>query len=63
MKNAVFLDVALWILSVCSHLLTLVPHSRIFSTLKKEAIRFSETSVHITPPQRHIPEDGILWKQ
>jgi hypothetical protein len=62
MKNAVFRDVALWSLSVYGHLLALVPHSRIFSTLKKEAIRFSKTSVHAASPQRHIPEDGILWK-
>jgi hypothetical protein len=33
--------------AVCSHLLTLVPRSRIFSsTLKMEAIRSSETSVY-----------------
>jgi hypothetical protein len=31
-----------------------------FSTLKMEAKRSSETSVHIRPTQRHIPEDGIL---
>jgi hypothetical protein len=31
-----------------------------FSTLKIEAIRSSETSVHIRSTQRHIPEDGIL---
>jgi hypothetical protein len=31
-----------------------------FSTLKTEAIRFSETSVHTRSTQRHIPEDGIL---
>jgi hypothetical protein len=31
-----------------------------FSTLKMEAIRSSETSVHIRSTRRHIPEDGIL---
>jgi hypothetical protein len=31
-----------------------------FSTLKMEAIRSSETSVHIRSTQRHVPEDGIL---
>jgi hypothetical protein len=31
-----------------------------FSTLKMEAIRSSETSVHRSSIQRHIPEDGIL---
>jgi hypothetical protein len=46
--------------SVCCHLLTLVPRSRIFFTLKMEAIRSSETSVHTRSTWRHIPEDGIL---
>jgi hypothetical protein len=31
-----------------------------FSTLKMEAIRSSETSVHTRSTRRHIPEDGIL---
>jgi hypothetical protein len=31
-----------------------------FSTVKMEAIRSSETSVHTSSTQRHIPEDGIL---
>jgi hypothetical protein len=32
-----------------------------FSTLRMEAIRSSETSVHFTrSTRRHIPEDGIL---
>jgi hypothetical protein len=56
MKNAVFWDV-----TQCS-LLTLVPHSRIFSsTLKMEAIRASETAVYTISTWTHIPEDGILW--
>jgi hypothetical protein len=31
-----------------------------FSTLKMEAVRSSETSVHTRCTLRHIPEDGIL---
>jgi hypothetical protein len=31
-----------------------------FSTLKMEAIPFSETSAHIRSTRHHIPEDGIL---
>jgi hypothetical protein len=31
-----------------------------FSTLKMEAIRSSETSVHTRTTRRHIPEDSIL---
>jgi hypothetical protein len=31
-----------------------------FSTLKIEAIRSSEPSVHTRSTRRHIPEDGIL---
>jgi hypothetical protein len=31
-----------------------------FSTLKMEAIRSSETSVHTKSTRRHIPEGGIL---
>jgi hypothetical protein len=31
-----------------------------FSTLKMEAIRSSETSVHTRSTRRHIPEDGIF---
>jgi hypothetical protein len=31
-----------------------------FSTLKMEAIRSSETSVHTGSTRHHIPEDGIL---
>jgi hypothetical protein len=51
-----------------SHLLTLVPGSRILSsTLKMEAIRVSETSVCTISTQRQIPQDAFLhiilsWK-
>jgi hypothetical protein len=31
-----------------------------FSTLKMEALRSAETSVHTRSTRRHIPEDGIL---
>jgi hypothetical protein len=31
-----------------------------FSTLKMEAIRSSETSVHTRSTRRHIPEDSFL---
>jgi hypothetical protein len=31
-----------------------------FSTLKMEAIRFTETSVHTRTTLRHIPENGVL---
>jgi hypothetical protein len=31
-----------------------------FSTLKMEAIRSFETSVHTRSTRRHVPEDGIL---
>jgi hypothetical protein len=31
-----------------------------FSTLKMEAIRSSETSVHTISTRRHIPENGVL---
>jgi hypothetical protein len=31
-----------------------------FSTLKMEAIRFSETSVHTRSTRGHVPKDGIL---
>jgi hypothetical protein len=46
--------------AICSHLLMLVPRSRIFSNLKMEATRSSETSVHTRSTRRHIPENGIL---
>jgi hypothetical protein len=58
MKNAVFWDVA-----PCS----LQPPAQAdfsladFSTLKMEAMRFSETSVHTRSTRRHIPDDGILY--
>jgi hypothetical protein len=45
---------------VSSHLLTLVHRSWIFSTLKMEATRSSETSVNKISTRRHIPKDGIL---
>jgi hypothetical protein len=32
-----------------------------FSTLKMEAIRSFETSIHTRSTRRHIPEDGILY--
>jgi hypothetical protein len=44
----------------CSHLLTLVPRSLIFPTLKMETIHSSETSVHTRSRRRHIPEADIL---
>jgi hypothetical protein len=46
--------------AVCSHLLTLVPLSRISYTLKMEARRSSETSVNKISTGLHIQEDGIL---
>jgi hypothetical protein len=45
-----------------SHLPTLIPRLRIFSTLKMEAKCSSETSVHTRSTRRHIPEDSILLK-
>jgi hypothetical protein len=44
-----------WLSSVCSHLLTLAD----ISTLKMEAIRSSETSVHTRYSRLHIPKHGI----
>jgi hypothetical protein len=41
------------------HLLTLVPRSRIFFTLKMETIHSCETSVYTIPTRCHIPEDDI----
>jgi hypothetical protein len=41
---------------LCNHLLTPDFRLEIF-TLKMEAIRCSETSVHATSTQRHIPDD------
>jgi hypothetical protein len=61
MKNAVFWDVVPCRYCGCSHLLMLVPRSRIFSsTMKMEAIRSSETSVYKITTRRYIPEDCIL---
>jgi hypothetical protein len=39
-----------------------VHRSWIYSTLKMEVIRSSQTSVNKIPPRRHIPEDGILYR-
>jgi hypothetical protein len=61
MKNAVFWNVAPC--RSCEMLLPAHVGSSLadFSTLKMEAIRSSETSVHFTgSTRRHIPEDGIL---
>jgi hypothetical protein len=65
--NGILLQCIVSILGVmitCSHLLTLVPRSRIFlffsSTLKMEAIRSSETTVYTISTRRHVQEDGIL---
>jgi hypothetical protein len=38
----------------------LVPRSHIYYTLKREAIRTSETSVNTISIRRHIPEGGIF---
>jgi hypothetical protein len=72
LKNAVFWDVApcrscvnrrfggtyrLQIEATCSRWSSLTD----FSSLKMEAIRSSETSVHTRSTRRHIPEDGILY--
>jgi hypothetical protein len=46
-----------------SHLLTLVPHSRIFLTLKMVATRSSETSVHSRSTRRHMQKTAFLHKQ
>jgi hypothetical protein len=51
------------IASICSHLLTLAPCSRISHTLKMEAICSSETSVNTISTWCHIPEDGILQRK
>jgi hypothetical protein len=68
MKNAVFWDVApcgfiinrrfggTFRLQHPSNILLRV----IFSTLKMEATRSSETSVYIKPTQRHFPEECII---
>jgi hypothetical protein len=54
LKNAVFWDVA-----PPAHAGSSLAD---FSTLKMEAIRSSETSVHTKSSRRQIPEDGILRK-
>jgi hypothetical protein len=48
------------VLDSVSYRLTLFLSRFIFSTLKMEATRSSETPVHNKPTRRHIPEDGIL---
>jgi hypothetical protein len=71
MKNAVFWDVAPCTSCVNRRFgrmyrLHLQPPAHAgfslgdFSTLKMEALRFSETSVYSRSTRRHIPEDGIL---
>jgi hypothetical protein len=44
--------------SICSHLHTLLPSSRLF-TLKMEAIRSAETSVYTISTRRQVTEAGI----
>jgi hypothetical protein len=60
MKNADFWDVA-----QCN-LVAAPAHAGYslakFSTLKMEAIRSSEMSVHSRSTRRHIPEAGILYE-
>jgi hypothetical protein len=57
MKNVVFWDVASC--RSCVNRSSLAD----FSTLKMEAIRSSETSIHARSTRRHIPEDDILYKE
>jgi hypothetical protein len=45
--------------AVCSHLLTLVPRSRIYLPWRW-CRRSPEPSVHTSSKRRHIPKDGIL---
>jgi hypothetical protein len=58
MKNSVFWDVAPCV--PCENRLIPLPARDISSSLKMEAIRFSETSVYNKPTRRHIPKDDIL---
>jgi hypothetical protein len=62
MKNAVFWDVTPCRSCVNMWLQTTDAGSSLvdFLTLKMEAIRSSETSVHTRSTRLHIPEDGIL---
>jgi hypothetical protein len=59
MKTAIF-----WDITPCSRWLARWFHAElIFSTLKMEAICFSETSVDTQRTTRHyIPEDGSLYR-
>jgi hypothetical protein len=56
MNNAVFWDKAPC--RSCAHAGSSLAD---FYTLKMEAIRSSETSVHTRYTRRHIPEDGVLY--
>jgi hypothetical protein len=68
MKNAVFWDVAPgrparvgdWFLQPTAHAGSSLVD---FPTLKMEAMRFSERSVHTRSARRHIPENGILLSE
>jgi hypothetical protein len=58
----------IWCLQSSGRLQILQPPAHVgssladFSSLKTEAIRSSETSVHTRCTQQHIPEDGILHR-
>jgi hypothetical protein len=63
MKNAVLIQLGAsdWWLSLQPPAHAASSHTN-FSTLKIEAIRSSETSVHTRFTRRYIPEDGMLLK-